>query len=66
MDTIECESRTHFWLSEKCKTPHTLDAVMIDSIRRMHEMIANAGLESSMEFMEDGGMVTRTRKVHCS
>jgi hypothetical protein len=29
---------------------------MADNIRRMHEMIAAAGLEGQMELMEDGGL----------
>ena len=29
---------------------------MVENIRRMHEMIVQAGLEGKMDLMEDGGM----------
>jgi len=56
IDIIEYESRAHFWVREAGKSPHTMDPIMIDNIRRMHEMIVAAGLEGSMELMEDGGL----------
>ena len=56
IDIIEYESRAHFWVKEAGKSPHTMDAMMIDNIRRMHAMVAEAGLEMSMELMEDGGL----------
>jgi ribulose-phosphate 3-epimerase len=56
IDIIEYESRAHFWVKESGKSPHTMDAIMIDNIRRMHEMIVAAGLEDSLELMEDGGL----------
>jgi hypothetical protein len=56
IDIIEYESRAHFWVKESGKSPHTMDDIMIDNIRRMHEMIVAAGLEGQMELMEDGGL----------
>jgi ribulose-phosphate 3-epimerase len=56
IDIIEYESRAHFWVKESGKSPHTMDPIMIDNIRRMHEMIAAAGLEGQLELMEDGGL----------
>ena len=56
IDIIEYESRAHFWVKETGKSPHTMDPIMVDNIRRMHEMIAEAGLENRMELMEDGGI----------
>jgi ribulose-phosphate 3-epimerase len=56
IDIIEYESRAHFWVKEAGKSPHTMDPIMTDNIRRMHRMIAEAGLEGRMELMEDGGL----------
>jgi ribulose-phosphate 3-epimerase len=56
IDIIEYESRAHFWVKESGKSPHTMDPIMIDNIRRMHQMIVDAGLEGQMELMEDGGL----------
>lgn len=56
IDIIEYESRAHFWVKESGKSPHTMDPIMVDNIRRMHEMIVEAGLENRMELMEDGGI----------
>ena len=56
IDIIEYESRAHFWVKESGRSPHTMDAIMIDNIRRLHHMIASAGLEHSLELMEDGGL----------
>jgi pentose-5-phosphate-3-epimerase len=58
IDIIEYECRAHFWVKETGKSPHTMDPIMVDNIRRMHEMIAAAGLEDKMELMEDGGINT--------
>jgi hypothetical protein len=33
-----------------------MDPIMLDNIRRLHEMTVEAGLEGSMELMEDGGL----------
>lgn len=56
IDIIEYESRAYFWANETGKSPHTMDPVMIDNIRRMHDMIVAAGLEDKIELMEDGGL----------
>lgn len=56
VDIIEYESRAHFWVKESGKSPHTMDPIMVDNVRRLHEMIVEAGLEGNMELMEDGGL----------
>lgn len=56
IDIIEYESRAHFWVKEAGKSPHTMDDIMLDNIRRMHQIIVAAGLEGQMELMEDGGL----------
>ncbi len=58
VDIIEYESRAHFWVREAGKSPHTMDSIMIDNISRLHRMIVDAGLEGTMELMEDGGLNT--------
>lgn len=58
IDIIEYESRAYFWAKETGKSPHTMDPIMIDNIRRMHDMIVAAGLEDQIELMEDGGLNT--------
>ena len=56
IDIIEYESRAHFWVKESGKSPHTVDPIMGDNVQRLHQMIVEAGLEGSMELMEDGGL----------
>lgn len=56
VDIVEYESRAHFWVRESGKSPHTMDPIMVDNVRRLHEMIVAAGLEGSMDLMEDGGL----------
>ena len=56
IDIIEYESRAHFWVKESGKTPHIMDPIMIDNVRTLHQMIADAGLEKQMDLMEDGGL----------
>ena len=56
VDIIEYESRAYFWTKEAGRSPHTMDPIMVENIRRMHEMIVQAGLEGKMDLMEDGGM----------
>ncbi len=56
VDIIEYESRAYFWAKETGKSPHTMDPIMIDNIRTMHEMVKGAGLEMQMDIMEDGGL----------
>jgi ribulose-phosphate 3-epimerase len=56
VDIIEYESRARFWSTEKGRTPHVLDDIMIASLRRMHDMIVQAGREGEVDLMEDGGI----------
>lgn len=57
IDVIEYESRAPFWVKPtKGKSPHTLDPIMIESIRTLHQMIKDAGMEGRIELMEDGGL----------
>ncbi len=56
VDVIEYECRAIFWERESGKSPHTMDPIMIDNIKRMHDMVVEAGLEGQIEIMEDGGM----------
>ena len=58
VDIIEYESRAYFWTKETGRGPHTMDPIMVENIRRMHEMIVQAGLEGKMDLMEDGGLNT--------
>ena len=58
VDIIEYESRAYFWAKETGRSPHMMDPIMIDNIQRLHEMIAEAGLEGQLELMEDGGLNT--------
>jgi ribulose-phosphate 3-epimerase len=59
IDIVEYESRAHFWVKEAGKSPHTMDPIMVDNIARLHRMIADAGLETSMDLMEDGGLTVQ-------
>jgi ribulose-phosphate 3-epimerase len=56
VDIIEYESRARFWSTEKGRTPHVLDDIMVTSLRRMHDMIVEAGREREVDLMEDGGI----------
>jgi ribulose-phosphate 3-epimerase len=56
VDIIEYESRAYFWAKETGRSPHTMDPIMIDNIQRLHHMIVEAGLESTIDLMEDGGL----------
>src|SRR6266545_1509584 len=38
------------------KSPHTIDPIVVSSVRRLHEMIVAAGMEDRIELMEDGGL----------
>jgi pentose-5-phosphate-3-epimerase len=58
IDIVEYESRAYFWAQETGKSPHTMDPIMVDNIRRLHRMVAEAGLEQQIEVMEDGGLST--------
>lgn len=57
IDIIEYESRAPFWKATTGgASPHTIDPIVVDTVRRLHDMIAAAGLEGSIELMEDGGL----------
>ena len=57
VDIIEYESRAPFWKSLRPGTsPHVLDPILVESIRRLHEMLAARKLERTVELMEDGGL----------
>ena len=54
---IEYESRAPFWVKPQAgKSPHTMDPIMVKTMRRLHDMIAEAGMEGQIELMEDGGL----------
>ena len=53
---VEYESRAYFWAKETGKSPHTMDPIMVDNIRRLRDMVADAGLQSQIDIMEDGGL----------
>lgn len=54
---IEYESRAPFWKPAAAgKSPHTLDPIMVDNIRTLHDLLAARGLERRVELMEDGGL----------
>ncbi|RME51334.1 MAG: hypothetical protein D6790_20090 [Caldilineae bacterium] len=57
VDIIEYESRAPFWVKPKPgQSPHTMDPIMVRTIRKLHDMIAEAGMEDRIELMEDGGL----------
>ena len=57
VDIIEYECRAPFWTKPtKGRSPHTLDPIVVESVRRLHEMIVDAGMENRIELMEDGGL----------
>ena len=59
IDIIEYESRAPFWKKTVGgKSPHTIDPIVVDTVRRLHRMIADAGMEDSIDLMEDGGLNT--------
>ena len=57
VDIIEYESRAPFWKSTSGgASPHTIDPIVVETVRKLHQMIAAAGLEGRIELMEDGGL----------
>jgi hypothetical protein len=57
VDIIEYESRAPFWVKPQGgKSPHTMDPIMAVTMRKLHDMIAEAGMEDRIELMEDGGL----------
>lgn len=57
VDIIEFECRAPFWVKPKAgSSPHKLDQVVYDSIKKLHQMIVAGGMEDCIELMEDGGL----------
>jgi ribulose-phosphate 3-epimerase len=57
IDIVEYESRAPFWVKPIAgKSPHTIDPIVLDSVKRLHDMIVEAGMEDRIELMEDGGL----------
>ncbi len=57
VDIIEYESRAPFWKPTKAgKSPHTIDPIVVDSIRKLHQMLVERDLQDRVELMEDGGL----------
>ena len=57
VDIIEYESRAPFWKGTSGgQSPHTIDPMVVSTLRRLHQMIADAGMEERIELMEDGGL----------
>ena len=59
IDIIEYESRAPFWKrTAGSQSPHTIDPIVVDTVHKIHQMIAAAGMEDRIELMEDGGLNT--------
>lgn len=57
VDIVEYESKAPFWKKTSgAKSPHSLDPIMFENIKRLHTMLVDAGVESSVDLMEDGGL----------
>ncbi len=57
VSAIEYECRAPFWVKPVAgKSPHTIDPIVVDTVKKLHEMIAAAGMEHQIELMEDGGL----------
>jgi ribulose-phosphate 3-epimerase len=57
IDIIEYESRAPFWVKPPAgKSPHTVDPIVVDTVKKLHQMIVEAGMEDRLELMEDGGL----------
>lgn len=57
VDIIEYESRAPFWVKPVAgKSPHTMDPIMVTTMRKLHDMIVAGGMEDRIELMEDGGL----------
>lgn len=57
VDIIEYESRAPFWVKPVAgKSPHTIDPIVVATLKQLHSMIAAAGMEDRIELMEDGGL----------
>lgn len=54
---IEYECRAPFWTKTSgSKSPHTIDPSVVQTVRKLHEMIKAAGMEGRIDLMEDGGL----------
>ncbi|MEI6387658.1 MAG: hypothetical protein WCQ50_13555 [Spirochaetota bacterium] len=57
VDIIEYESKAPFWKpTTGAASPHSIDPIMFTNIRRLHDMIVDAGREAECDLMEDGGL----------
>jgi ribulose-phosphate 3-epimerase len=57
VDIIEYESRAPFWKpAVPGKSPHTIDPIVIATVKKMHEMLAEGGRDTQVDLMEDGGL----------
>ena len=57
VDIIEYESRAPFWKATSGgASPHTIDPIVVQTMRQLHDMIAAAGMQNRIELMEDGGL----------
>jgi ribulose-phosphate 3-epimerase len=57
VDIIEYESRAPFWKrTSGGVSPHTIDPIVVETVRGLHRMIADAGMQDRIELMEDGGL----------
>ena len=57
IDIIEYECRAPFWKATSGgASPHTIDPIVVETVRKLHQMIAAAGMDDRIELMEDGGL----------
>lgn len=57
VNIIEYECRAPFWVPPVGeKSPHSIDQIVVDTVHKLNEMIAAAGMENRLELMEDGGL----------
>ena len=53
VDIVEYECKAPFWKpTSGAQSPHTLDEIMFTNIRRLHDMLVEGGVESSVELMK--------------
>src|SRR5512146_2663922 len=57
VDIIEYESRAPFWKpTQGAQSPHTIDPIVVESVKTLHDMLAARGVQDRVELMEDGGL----------
>jgi ribulose-phosphate 3-epimerase len=57
VEIVEYESRARFWKpSGTDESPHTIDPIVVESIRGLHNMLGERGLADKVDLMEDGGL----------